>query len=294
MTQRILLLGATGQVGSALQRTLPELGEVAACDRSRVDLASADAIRSAVREFEPDIIVNAAAYTAVDRAESEPELAMAINGIAPGILAEEARKAKALLVHYSTDYVFDGAKSGAYAEDDVAHPVSVYGRTKLAGEKAVQAAGGAHLIFRTSWVYGNHGANFMKTMLRLAKERDHLRVVADQIGAPTSSDAIAQATARCLAHYLAPADSRETPGGLYHMTCAGHTSWHGFATAIFAEFLPESDRQRLKVEAIATEAYPTPARRPRNSVLSNAKLLAGFGVGLPDWRSALHQVRTSA
>ncbi len=294
MTQRILLLGATGQVGTALQRTLPELGEVAACERSRVDLASIDAIRSAVREFEPDIIVNAAAYTAVDRAESEPELAMAINGIAPGIVAKEARKANALLVHYSTDYVFDGAKSGAYVEDDVAHPVSVYGRTKLAGEKAVQAAGGAHLIFRTSWVYGNHGANFMKTMLRLAKERDHLRVVADQIGAPTSSDAIAQATARCLARYLAAADSRETLGGLYHMSCAGHTSWHGFATAIFAEFLPESDRQRLKVEAIATEAYPTPARRPRNSVLSNAKLLAGFGVGLPDWRSALHQVRASA
>lgn len=294
MTQRILLLGAAGQVGTALQRALPALGEVAACDRLRVDLASADAIRSAVREFKPDIIVNAAAYTAVDRAESEPELAMAINGIAPGILAEEACKANALLVHYSTDYVFDGTKSAAYTEDDITHPMSVYGRTKLAGEQAVQAAGGAHLIFRTSWVYGNHGANFMKTMLRLAKERDHLRIVADQIGAPTSSDAIAQATARCLAHFLATANSRETLGGLYHMTCAGETSWHGFAMAIFAEFLPESDRQRLKVEAIATENYPTPARRPRNSMLSNAKLLAGFGVGLPDWRIALHQVRASA
>jgi dTDP-4-dehydrorhamnose reductase len=294
VTQRILLLGAAGQVGAALQRTLPGLGEIAACDRSRVDLASADAIRSAVREFKPGIIVNAAAYTAVDRAESEPELAMAINGIAPGILAEEARKANALLVHYSTDYVFDGAKSGAYVEDDVTHPVSVYGRTKLAGEQAVQAAGGAHLIFRTSWVYGNRGANFMKTMLRLAKERDHLRVVADQSGAPTSSDAIAQATARCLAHFLATADSSEALGGLYHMTCAGQTSWHGFAMAIFAEFLPESDRQRLKVEAIATEDFPTPARRPRNSVLSNAKLLAGFGVGLPDWRIALHEVCASA
>jgi dTDP-4-dehydrorhamnose reductase len=247
-----------------------------------------------VREFKPDIIVNAAAYTAVDRAESEPELALAINGIAPGILAEEARRANALLVHYSTDYVFDGAKSGAYVENDVTHPSSVYGRTKLAGEKAVRAAGGAHLIFRTSWVYGNHGANFMKTMLRLAKESDHLRVVADQVGAPTSNTAIAQATARCLARYLAAANSRESLEGVYHMTCAGQTSWHGFATKIFTEFLPQSDLKRLKVEAIATEDYPTPATRPCNSVLSNAKLLAGFGVGLPDWRSALHEVRASA
>lgn len=294
MTHRILLLGASGQLGTALQRALPALGEVAACDRMRADLASADAVRSAIREFKPDVIVNAAAYTAVDRAESEPELAMAINGIAPGILAEEARKANAVMVHYSTDYVFDGAKSGAYVEDDATHPASVYGRTKLAGEQAVQAAGGAHLIFRTSWVYGNHGANFMKTMLRLAQERDHLRVVADQFGAPTSSDAIAQATVRCLAHFLATSDSRESLVGLYHMTCAGQTSWHGFATAIFAEFLTESGRRRLNVEAITTEAYPTPARRPRNSVLSNAKLMAGFGVGLPDWRIALHQVRASA
>ena len=240
------------------------------------------------------MIVNAAAYTAVDKAESEPEQAMAINGIAPGIMAEEAQRPNAAMVHYSTDYVFDGTKSGAYVEDDVAQPVRASTATPSLPAKKRSGSRWPHLIFRTSWVYGHHSTNFMKTMLRLAQERDHLRVVADQIGAPTSNDAIAQATARCLARYLAAADSRETLGGLYHMTCAGQTSWHGFATAIFAEFLPESDRQRLKVEAIATEAYPTPARRPRNSVLSNAKLLAGFGVGLPDWRSALHQVRASA
>ncbi len=290
--QRILLLGAQGQVGVALMRTLPALGTVEACGRARVDLASAAAIRSTVREFKPDIIVNAAAYTAVDRAESEPGLAMAINGAAPGILADEARNANALLVHYSTDYVFDGTKTDAYLEDDATQPQSVYGRSKLAGEQAIQAVGGAHLIFRTSWVYGNHGANFMKTMLRLASERDHLRVVADQIGAPTSSNAIAQATVQCLAHYLS--GTKAKLDGLYHMSCGGKTSWHGFATEIFAEFLTQDQRAKLKLEAISTDAYPTPAKRPLNSVLSNAKLLSQFGVGLPDWRVALQQIRALA
>ena len=290
--QRIMLLGAQGQVGVALARTLPALGTVEACDRARVDLASAAAIRSAVRELAPDIIVNAAAYTAVDRAESEAELALAINGEAPGILAEEARNANALLVHYSTDYVFDGTKADAYLEGDATHPLGAYGRSKLAGEQAIQAVGGAHLIFRTSWVYSHHGANFMKTMLRLAGERDHLRVVADQIGAPTSSNAIAQATARCLTCYLSA--TQAGLDGLYHMSCGGKTSWHGFATEIFAQFLSQDHRARIKVEPISTDAYPTPAQRPRNSVLSNAKLLARFGVGLPDWQVALQQIDAQA
>ena len=293
--ERILLLGATGQVGMALKRTLPALGTLEACDRSKIDLGSASMIRSAVREFKPTLIINAAAYTTVDRAESEAELAMAINGVAPGVLAEEAKNLGALLVHYSTDYVFDGTKPEAYLEDDPARPLSVYGQTKLAGERAIRNARGSYLIFRTSWVYGNEGTNFMKTMLRLAKERDHLRVVADQIGAPTTSQAIATATAECLARFRARPD-QETLTGVYHMTCAGQTSWHGFALAIFDEFSAHGDFKRPKVEAISTQEYPTAAKRPLNSILCNAKLLAGFGVRLPQWRPALQhtlqQIRT--
>jgi dTDP-4-dehydrorhamnose reductase len=294
-----MLLGANGQVGKALQRTLVPLGVIEACDRGRVDLASAVAIRAAVSQFRPSIIVNAAAHTAVDRAETEAELAMAVNGAAPGILAEEAGKLDALLVHYSTDYVFDGSKAGAYLEDDATGPLSVYGRSKLAGEQAIKATRGAHLIFRTSWVYGNDGANFMQTMLRLARERTHLRIVDDQIGAPTSSDAIAQATALCVARYLETKNRSSDAAsaalsGLYHMSCAGQSSWYGFANAIFDAYLAPEERSRLTVEPIPTEAYPTPARRPRNSLLSNAKLRAKFGVALPDWREALRQVRAAA
>jgi len=287
---RIMLIGVSGQVGSALMRVLPALGSVEACDRSRLDLACADDIRRVVGECKPQIIVNAAAYTAVDRAESEHELATAINVEAPRMLAEAAKKIGALLVHYSTDYVFDGGKAEAYVENDIPNPLSVYGRSKLDGEQAIRAAGGAHLIFRTSWVYGNDGANFMKTMLRLARERDYLSIVSDQTGAPTSSDAIALATVQCLAQYPRQGSALD---GVYHMTCGGQTSWHGFALAIFDEFLTEDERSRIKVEAIPSQAYPTPAQRPRNSVLSNAKLLARFGIALPAWRDALRQVHAS-
>jgi dTDP-4-dehydrorhamnose reductase len=285
-----MLIGVSGQVGSALMRVLPALGSVEACDRSRLDLACADDIRRVVGECKPQIIVNAAAYTAVDRAESEHELATAINVEAPRMLAEAAKKIGALLVHYSTDYVFDGGKAEAYVENDIPNPLSVYGRSKLDGEQAIRAAGGAHLIFRTSWVYGNDGANFMKTMLRLARERDYLSIVSDQTGAPTSSDAIALATVQCLAQYPRQGSALD---GVYHMTCGGQTSWHGFALAIFDEFLTEDERSRIKVEAIPSQAYPTPAQRPRNSVLSNAKLLARFGIALPAWRDALRQVHAS-
>lgn len=274
---RILLTGKNGQVGRELERTLAPLGEVVAFDRAGLDLADPDRIRAAVREAKPGIIVNAAAWTAVDRAESEEAAALAINGAAPGILAEESKRLSALLVHYSTDYVFDGTSARAYAEDDEPNPVGAYGRTKLAGEQAIRAVGGRHLIFRTSWVYGLHGHNFLKTILRLAAERDELRVVADQIGAPTWSRMIAEATALAIARL----DGQD---GLYHLTAAGETSWHGFAEAILATALRAGRIERSPpVRRITTADFPTPARRPANSRLDNARLAADFGIALPGW-----------
>jgi dTDP-4-dehydrorhamnose reductase len=276
----ILLTGANGQIGWELQRTLAPHGQLVALDRHGMDLANHDSIRAAIRAHQPQIIVNAAAYTAVDQAESEPELALAINGIAPEIMAEEAKKVDALLVHYSTDYVFDGTRQGAYTENDEPNPLNVYGRSKLAGERAIAASGVRHLIFRTSWVYGMRGKNFLLTILRLAKERSELKVVDDQIGAPTWCRAIAEATAQALAR------GQEQPGagatGTFHMTAAGSTSWCGFAKAIV-----ERSGSSCKVVPIASSEYPLPARRPANSVLSNARLHAALEVTLADWETAL-------
>ncbi|HSD60625.1 MAG TPA: dTDP-4-dehydrorhamnose reductase [Burkholderiales bacterium] len=286
----ILLTGKDGQVGFELRRALAPLGKLVAPERGELDLADGGSIRSWVREARPAVIVNAGAYTAVDRAESEPELARAVNATAPGILAEEARRLGAVLVHYSTDYVFDGKKAGPYREEDPPAPLSQYGRSKLEGEQAIAAAGCPHLILRTSWVYGARGANFLLTMLRLAREREELRIVDDQVGAPTWSRDIAQATAAILAKIsgLSSGDAAEW-SGVYHLTAAGQTSWYGFAQAIFREagaLIPRIPR----LIPVGTADYPLPARRPRNSVLSCAKVQARFGVARPAWQEALSQV----
>ena len=283
---RILLTGRNGQVGWELERKLAPLGEVIATDRATLDLADPDAIRRVVREAKPQVIVNAAANTAVDLAESEPELAMLINGIAPGILADEAKRLGALLVHYSTDYVFDGEKATPYVEDDPPNPLNVYGRTKLAGERAIQAAGCRHLILRTSWVYGARGKNFLLTILRLAREQQELRVVDDQLGAPTTSGVIAAATVALL-----PAVMKNAPAqSLYHMSASGATSWYGFAREILMRaglrnrLIPNSSRQ-----------FSAAASRPRNSVLDNGLIITRLGIRLATWmdglQSALEELR---
>ncbi|HEX9183652.1 MAG TPA: dTDP-4-dehydrorhamnose reductase, partial [Burkholderiales bacterium] len=255
---KILLLGRNGQVGWELERTLAPLGELKAFDRAALDLADVPRLAAAVRALQPEVIVNAAAYTAVDKAETDREAAFAVNATAPRVLAEEAKRIGALLVHYSTDYVFDGEKQAPYVEDDATHPINVYGESKLAGEQAITKSGCRHLILRTSWVYGPRGKNFMLTMLRLAKERPELRVVDDQVGAPTSSPEIARATIALL---------EKRAEGLYHMTAGGETSWCGFARAILAQA-----RIAIPVVPIRTEEYPTPARRPRNSRLDCSRL----------------------
>jgi dTDP-4-dehydrorhamnose reductase len=282
----ILLTGVNGQVGFELARTLQGLGKVVALERSALDLADLDQVRRVVREVKPGLIVNPAAHTAVDKAESEVELAMRLNAEAPAVLAEEAKRLGAALVHYSTDYVFDGTKDGAYVESDAVNPQNVYGESKLAGEQAIMASGCAHLIFRTSWVYGMRGKNFLLTMLRLGAERDELGVVADQIGAPTWSNTIATLSANILAQSAAPAqpDWWQEHSGVYHLCASGATSWHGFAEAIF-EF---SDlTKKPVVKPIPAASYPTPAARPANSRMSNDKLASTFGVQAADWRDAL-------
>jgi len=302
VSARILVTGTNGQVGHDLVAALAGRGEVVGVDRAAMDLASPDAIARVMREVRPAIVLNPAAYTAVDRAESEPELAAAVNAVAPGVLAREARALGAWLVHYSTDYVFDGEKAGPYVEGDPTAPLGVYGRTKLDGERAVAASGCRHLILRTSWVYGLRGRNFLATMFRLAGERDELRVVADQVGAPTTSRAIAQATAAVVAKLPAASDPALGPaGGVYHFTCAGSTSWCGFAQAI-VDRLPRVARalgapapaRAPRVTAIRTEDYPTPTRRPKNSVLDNARLARDFGVSLPAWDAAFEALLASA
>ena len=276
---RILLTGRNGQVGWELERTLAPFGEVIALDRKQLGLADEASIRRATRAAAPNVIVNAAAYTAVDRAESEPVLASAVNGVAPGILAEEARSGNALLVHYSTDYVFDGEKGVPYREDDPTSPVSVYGRSKLEGEQAIQAAGCRHLILRTGWVYAARGNNFVRTMLKLARERGELSVVGDQTGSPTSAHELAAATATLLAQGP-PAD------GIYHLSAAGETSWYDYALAIISL----TGLVDTKVRRITTADYPTAARRPRYSVLSNEKIRNAAGIALADWRAPLEAV----
>jgi dTDP-4-dehydrorhamnose reductase len=283
---KILLTGKRGQVGWELQRTLAPLGEIIAVDRNTMDLTSPDLVRNVIREFKPNIIVNAAAYTAVEKAESESELAMAVNGIAPGIMAEEAKRLNALLVHYSTDYVFDGTKTSPYTEEDAPDPLNVYGKTKLAGEQAIQTVGATHLILRTSWVYGSRGKNFLLTIQRLAREKDELRIVDDQIGAPTWSRVIAESTALILAQ-SAPAPPAQLVienSGTYHLTASGHTSWFGFARAILRELrIPAVP----KLTPIPSTEYPVTAKRPANSRLSNSKLHNMFRLNSPEWDAAL-------
>jgi dTDP-4-dehydrorhamnose reductase len=282
----ILVTGVNGQVGFELLRSLQGLGRVVACDRSMLDLSDLERVRGVVRELKPSIIVNPAAYTAVDKAETDIDAARRLNADVPRIFAEEAARSGAALVHYSTDYVFDGTKEGAYIETDETNPQNVYGLTKLEGEQAIAATGCAHLILRTSWVYGRRGKNFLLTMLKLGGERPELRVVADQIGAPTWSKTIAVATSHIIAQALAAdaADWWERRSGVYHFTAAGATSWHGFAEAIFVNAM---GGRAPKVVPIPATDYPVPATRPANSRLSHDKLTEAFRLRLPDWADAL-------
>jgi len=278
---RILLTGRTGQVGSALERALAPVGAVIAVDRSGLDLRDIDAIGKKIREFNPSIIVNAAAYTAVDRAEIERESAFAVNAAAVGILAEEAKKSGALLIHFSTDYVFNGEKASPYVETDSPNPLNVYGRSKLEGERAVAASGCRHFILRTSWVYAPGGRNFVRAILAAAKTKPELKVVNDQHGAPTSSGAIAAAVARI----LTDAGALQKPGGVYHLSAAGETTWYGFALELLS-----MKGLTTPVMGISTAEYGAPARRPKNSLLDNTKMLRTFGLALADWREGLREV----
>ena len=281
---KLLVTGSNGQVGFELRRSLAPLGEVIALDRLACDLTRPDALRQLVREYRPDVIVNPAAYTAVDKAETDVETAFAVNGAAVGVLAEEARALGSLLVHYSTDYVFDGTKDGAYVETDLVNPQSVYGKSKLAGEEAIAASGAAALVLRTCWVAGAHGGNFAKTMLKLGRERDHLRVIADQFGAPTTA-------AQIVARFWLSGDRSAFPGGLYHLAAAGETTWHGYATAVLRYAKERGVELKVdpeRIEAIPATAYPLPAPRPANSRLNTSKLTEVFGVHLSNWQQGVH------
>ncbi|MGJ7514096.1 dTDP-4-dehydrorhamnose reductase [Pseudomonas baetica] len=286
---KILLLGKSGQVGWELQRSLVPLGELIALDRHTVDglsgdLSDVDALRATIRKVKPDIIVNAAAYTAVDKAESERELADRVNGLASQVIAEEAKILGAWLIHYSTDYVFSGQGSAPWQETDAVSPVNHYGASKLAGEQAIIASGCKYLIFRSSWVYGARGNNFAKTMLRLAKDRETLSVIADQVGAPTGADLIADVTALAIQQVL----QRPELWGLYHLAAGGEVSWHGYASYVIG-FAQASGEQLAvtTINPIETTAYPTPARRPLNSRMNTQKLRDNFSLHLPDWQSGV-------
>ncbi|MGR1217535.1 dTDP-4-dehydrorhamnose reductase [Metapseudomonas otitidis] len=279
---KILVTGYSGQVARELALALAGQGELLVLGRDRLDLADSEAIRQRVRAERPELIINAAAHTAVDQAESEPEAAFALNATAPGVLAEEAAALGAPLIHYSTDYVFDGRKTAPYTEDDQPNPLGVYGRSKLAGEEAIRAVGGAHLILRTSWVYSLHGRNFLLTMQRLLQEREQLNVVDDQIGAPTWAGDIATATAALIQRW----QQGRQAWGTYHFTAGGETSWFGFASAI-AETLKAQGKPCARLEPIPSSAYPTPAQRPLNSRLDGSKLWRDWDVALPDWRQGL-------
>ena len=286
---RILLFGKVGQLGWELNRSLQPLGDITALDIGEVDFSEPESLRQIVRDVSPDVICNAVAYTAVDKAEEDEELALKINGISPGVLAEEAAKLNALLVHYSTDYVFDGTKTGPYIETDKPNPLNAYGRTKLAGEIAVELSGCDYLIFRTSWVYASRANNFMLTMLKLAQERERLSVVSDQIGAPTSARLIADTTILCMQQAVREKFEGTFSSTLYHMTAAGKTSWYGFTEEIVSI---ARCNQNLKlviknVNAIPTTEYPTPAIRPMNSQLELTKLESEFSLKMPDWKKVL-------
>jgi dTDP-4-dehydrorhamnose reductase len=301
MSFRILLTGKNGQVGAELATLLPDLGEVTAFDRQQLNLSNPEQIRRAIRNVKPTVIVNAAAYTSVDQAEKEEKQAHIVNVEAPALMAEEAKKIGAILVHYSTDYVFDGSRSVPYDETDRPNPINVYGKTKLAGEEAIRAVGVPHLIFRSAWVYGRRGRNFLLTILRLATEREELRIVRDQFGSPTWSREIAKGTARVLIQLSQQGqEAISRLGGTYHLTAAGKTTWFEFATAILerASQMPQGVNWFVaatgghplvvrRITPIATEDYPTPARRPAFSVLSNYRLKQKFGLELPDWRAQL-------
>ena len=280
---KILISGKTGQVALELQKQLAGLGELIVLGRDELDLTQPEQIRQQVRAHTPDLIINAAAHTAVDKAESEPELAFAINTTAPGVLAEEAAALGIPLIHYSTDYVFDGTKPAPYTEDDTPHPLGVYGQSKLAGERAIAATGAQHLILRTSWVYSAHGKNFLLTMQRLLQERPELGVVADQIGAPTWAGTIARSTRALIERWRT---GQAGAWGVYHLTAQGETSWFGFTQAI-AEPLIAAGKPCAALKPIPASAYPTPAARPQNSRLDCSRLAREWGVTQPDWQTAL-------
>ena len=289
---KILLLGKNGQVGWELQRSLSVLGELTALDRHSTpcgDLAQPEALAQTVRTLRPDVIVNAAAHTAVDQAEAEPELARTLNALAPAALAQAAFDTGAWLVHYSTDYVFDGSGTRAWQEGDATGPLGVYGQTKREGEQAIVASGCQHLIFRTSWVYAARGGNFAKTMLRLAQERDRLTVIDDQHGAPTGAELIADVTA----HAVRTALSKPGLSGLYHLVADGETTWHGYANHVIAQARarrPDLAWKVTEIAAVPTSAFPTPARRPLNSRLDTHKLQQAFGLTLPHWQQGVDRL----
>lgn len=288
--KRILVTGANGQVGWELSRSLMPLGEVIAVGHQQCDFTQPGSLVALMRDTCPDVVVNPAAYTAVDKAESDEVAAMQVNGVAPGILGEEARKLGALVVHYSTDYVFDGRKAGAYVESDPTCPLNVYGRSKLAGEVALQQSGCDHLIFRTSWVYAARAQNFVRTILRLAQEREELRIVGDQIGAPTWARNIADATAHAVRQSLWERNEGHFLSGTFNLTSAGEVSWYGFAQRIVEEARSMPWRDKIVVQrilSIPTEAYPTPAVRPLNSRLDCTKLSDRFYLNMPSWHDSL-------
>jgi dTDP-4-dehydrorhamnose reductase len=294
---KIVVIGRRGQIAWDLQNSLPAVGSVSAVGRPQIDLADPGSIGKMIREFEPSVLVNAAAYTAVDQAEAEPELAMKVNCEAPQIMAEEMKRLNGLFITYSSDYVFDGDKASPYTESDPPHPLNVYGASKLAGDRAVEAVGGAYLVFRTSWVYAARGKNFLRTIMRLATERDELRVVDDQIGAPTLSKDIAQATLQVLQQLTgkscSPAEALGDRRGICNMTSLGSVSWYGFAAAIVEEMRRHAmngEKHLARVIPISTGERPTPATRPKNSRLSTEKLRRIFGVELPDWKTSLVNV----
>jgi dTDP-4-dehydrorhamnose reductase len=309
MKPTILLTGKTGQLGSELNRLLPKLGEVIAPDRRELDLLDPEKICQIVRDTKPQLIVNAAAYTAVDAAETDQANALAVNAEAPRFLALEAKKIGAMLVHFSTDYIFDGSKQAPYVETDSPDPLNAYGRTKLTGEQAIRDSDAAHLIFRTSWIYATHGRNFLLTILRLATEREELKIVGDQVGAPTCAFDLAEATTRVLAGIIAGTKRQfniPEVSGIYHMTASGQTSWYEFANAILEEarrapqdlpWLASATKGRplitRRVLPISTQEFHSPTRRPAYSVLSNARLMQTFGVTLPDWRTQLQKCFSS-
>ncbi len=297
--RKILITGSSGQVGEALTRILAPLGQLFAPVRNQLDLTDPASIRAVMREFQPHWVINAAAHTAVDKAESEPDLAAAINTTAPAVFAEEAARIGSIVVHFSTDYVFDGTKSSPYVESDPTNPLNVYGRTKLGGEQALAASGISHLIFRTSWVYGATGKNFLLTILRLAREREHLRIVGDQHGAPTWSFDLARMTAHVVTHFeklaqqnsASLAEATQPASGIYHAGGSGETTWAGLAQQAIAELQAREPATRLAtVEPIPTSEYPTPAKRPLNSRLNCTKLAEALDWRMPDWRESLTQV----